>query len=151
MPYRVVCRHGYRDEVITPDLAAVIYSHVRAYPVDKARPSCSDPRPGELSATSTVVDSEPPALSEKEIAWSSAANAAEMSVSDSLSLLEAAYKHRILYIVGKQEMHIRKSRSVWRWLILQTFLFVRENSRGKIQNLKVPTDRLVEIGFVKDI
>lgn len=139
------------DEVITPDLASVMYSHLRAYLMDKRRPSCSDPRLGEFSATSTVVDGEPATLSEKAIAGGFIANAAEISALDPLSLLEAAYKHRILYIVGKQEMHVQRGRSIWRWLVLKTFLFMRENSRGKIQNLKVPTDRLVEIGFVKAI
>lgn len=139
------------DEVITPDLASVLHSHLRAYLTDKTRPLSSGPRAGEFSATSTVVDGELAISSEKGTEEGITTRTAEISGDDPVALLEAAYKHRVLYIVGKQEMHIQKRRSVGRWLVLKTFLFMRENSRGKIQNLKVPTDRLVEIGFVKDI
>lgn len=139
------------DEVITPDLAAVIYGHLKAYVVDKARPNFIASLLGGFSATSTVVDGEPISPSEKEIAAVSTTTAVNPPDHTSLELLEQAYSHRVLYVVGKEEMHIKKGGSIWRWLVLKTFLFLRENSRGKIQNLKVPTNRLVEIGFVKDI
>lgn len=139
------------DEVITPDLAAVIYSHLRAYLIDKARPATSDPRQGDFSATSTVVDEESASPSVKEISVGFTTRQAEVPEATSLTKLDRAYNHRVLYVLGNEEMHVRKGRSIWRWLVLKVFLFMRENSRGKIQNLKIPNDRLVEIGFVKDI
>lgn len=141
------------DEVISPDLAAVIYSHLKAYLVDKTRPSCPNPQPDDFSATSSAVDGELEVTGspEKEIDAGLTTSAVELPNASALELVEQAYRHRVLYVVGKEEMHIRKGASFWRLIVLKTFLFLRENSRGKIQNLKVPTDRLVEIGFVKDI
>jgi KUP system potassium uptake protein len=48
-------------------------------------------------------------------------------------------------------MNIRKESPYWRSFLLSIFLFVRHNTRSKMANLKVPIDKLVEIGFVKDI
>lgn len=44
----------------------------------------------------------------------------------------------------------------WHWLkwacrkiVLVAFLFIRDNTRSKIQSLDVEIERLVEVGFVK--
>ncbi|KAK5674366.1 hypothetical protein LTS10_012950 [Elasticomyces elasticus] len=144
--YRVVCRHGFMDEVVTPDLAAVIYHHVRQYVLDKSRGVSSPVR-----VPSPVHDAKGGDLSEKASPKSSMALEAEVPNELTLSQLQAAYDHRVLYVVGKEEMHVKQNTSIWRKLLLKTFLFMRDNTRNKMANLKVPTDRLVEIGFVKDV
>jgi KUP system potassium uptake protein len=58
---------------------------------------------------------------------------------------------QVLYVVGKEEMHVKPKTPIWRMLLLRTFLFLRDNTRTKMAQLKVPTDRMVEIGFVKDV
>lgn len=65
--------------------------------------------------------------------------------------LQQAYEHRVLYIIGKEEMHVAPNTNLWRRLLLKMFLFIRENTRNKMANVKVHTDRLVEIGFVMDV
>jgi KUP system potassium uptake protein len=35
--------------------------------------------------------------------------------------------------------------------VLETFLFIRDNTRAKIANLRLAMDRVVEVGFVKEI
>ena len=81
--------------------------------------------------------------------------------SRALASLEAAYAHQILYIIGKEEMRVTpiqsadafglKVKSVFRKVLLEAFLWLRDNTRTKIANLGVPTDRLIEVGFVKEV
>jgi KUP system potassium uptake protein len=145
--YRVVCRHGYMDEVVTSDLASIIYGHVQSYVRDKMR---FDPTT-TLSRTSTI--DEKAQIQDPEDKDSPESNVAETNIptTSTLAQLERAYNHRVLYIIGKEEMHIKRSSPLWRRVVLAIFLFLRDNSRNKVANLKVPTDRLVEIGFVKDV
>ncbi|KAK5124559.1 hypothetical protein LTR85_001776 [Meristemomyces frigidus] len=147
--YRVIVRHGYMDEVITSDLASIIYDKVRAYmiwqnarrttrqlvstPKTAAQPRSSIEKEAALDTenTSSAIDSEP--------------------VAANLVQLQRAYEHRVLYVVGKEEMAIASGTRIWRVVLLRIFLFFRENSRTKISNLKLPMDRKVEIGFVKEV
>jgi KUP system potassium uptake protein len=82
-------------------------------------------------------------------------------LSRALASLDAAYAHQILYIIGKEEMRVTpiqsttalgpKVKSVFRKVLLMAFLWLRDNTRTKIANLGVPTDRLIEVGFVKEV
>lgn len=38
-----------------------------------------------------------------------------------------------------------------RFMILETFLWIRENSHTKLADLDIDADNLVEVGFVKQI
>nr|POF04689.1 potassium transporter 19 [Quercus suber] len=161
--YRVVCRHGYMDEVITHDLAAVIYGHVRDYVLDKTRCRAASPPDHHhlgrraASPASTLDDdddntkpTDSPASS-TEKSEPAITRATEVLGPANLAQLQRAYEHRVLYIIGKEEMHVKPATALWRRIMLTIFLFVRDNTRNKMANLKVPTDRLVEIGFVKDV
>ncbi|OJJ51822.1 hypothetical protein ASPZODRAFT_22244 [Penicilliopsis zonata CBS 506.65] len=68
-----------------------------------------------------------------------------------LQSLERAYAAQVVYIVGKEQLRIRRGSGILRWLILSVFLWVRGITARKVQALNVPVDRLVEVGFVKDI
>ena len=82
-------------------------------------------------------------------------------ISKALSSLEAAYAHQVLYIIGKEEMRItpmknttgvgNKIKGMLRKVLLKAFLWIRDNTRTKIANLGVPTDRVIEVGFVKEV
>lgn len=65
--------------------------------------------------------------------------------------LEAAYEHRVVYILGKEEMFIKPKTKIPRRILLSMFLFLRDMTRSKMANVKVPTERLVEIGFIKQV
>jgi KUP system potassium uptake protein len=144
--YRLMIRYGYMDEVITPDLASIVLDQVRQHVIERnasryhnhahriiVRHEASEIQPVDPSAknaTSTSSESDTAAV---------------------LTSIDAAYAHRIVYVIGKEEMNIRKESPYWRSFLLSIFLFVRHNTRSKMANLKVPIDKLVEIGFVKDI
>ncbi|GAB7340608.1 hypothetical protein MBLNU457_7015t2 [Dothideomycetes sp. NU457] len=178
--YRVVARVGYNDEVVTPDLSAVIYEQVRKFiierdgdvgqasaetaPVDRVstdtqnrhhlrRRSVAQDDSAEI--TNTPVSS---ASSVKvpggDVSYAKAQAAEEgtvVSVNSDLTLLDEAYGHKVLYIVGKEQMKIKPGTNWIRGTLLSMFLWLRDNTRNKIANLKVPTDNLIEVGFLKEI
>lgn len=159
--YRVVARYGYMDEIVTPDLAALVYNRIRDHVLlEQSR------RHGEIPVSSTAT-SERLSAPDGTVQGTSEAEkklscvdpmASEVTLSDDgeaipteVARLQRAFEHRVLYIIGKEELHLAPTTKWWRLVLLKIFLFVRENTRNKMANLKVPTNRLVEIGFVMEI
>ena len=68
-----------------------------------------------------------------------------------LAMIQKAYDTQVLYIVGKEQMRIRAVTKIWRRVALNAFLWLRDNTRSKIANMKIPTDQLVEVGFIKEV
>lgn len=68
-----------------------------------------------------------------------------------LARLDRAFAAKILYVVGKGQMRVRTDASWGRKAVLGVFLWIRDNTRAKIANLRLAMDRVVEVGFVKDI
>jgi KUP system potassium uptake protein len=146
--YRLVVRHGYMDEIITPDLAALIVEKVRSFIIirrttkkDKMSPDAH----AELDAAQQAGSS-----SREKQAMPEADDDSD-NVSINLARLESSFAHQVLYVIGKEQMKINKTKGLWRRFLLSIFLFVRENTRTKMASLKVPTDKVVEVGFVKDL
>jgi len=68
-----------------------------------------------------------------------------------IAKLDAAYTHQILYIIGKVSMKVKPGTNLVRATLLKAFLWMRENSRTKVADLRVPGDRVIEVGFVKEV
>jgi len=157
--YRLVIKHGFMDEVISPDLAALIYEQVRKFIIRQAvqrlgaqalekegleREQEDDP----ISASSTDKGNHPHRRlnsSTVPIELQDEKTAAE------LARLDRAYAAKIMYIVGKEQMRVKRSSHIFRRACLELFLWIRENTRAKIANLRLAMDRVVEVGFVKEI
>jgi KUP system potassium uptake protein len=145
--YRLIVRHGYMDEVISPDLASLIYEKIRDHIIRRA---VDEGHSNSASVTGLdTTSTETPAASgsdddEKRVL-------AEPSIAASLDTLERAFRQEILYIIGKEQMRVKPKTNIFRAILLHTFLFLRENTRNKIASLKVQRDRVIEIGFVKDV
>ncbi|KAB5580288.1 potassium transporter-domain-containing protein [Coniochaeta sp. 2T2.1] len=170
--YRLVVKHGFMDEVISPDLAALIYEQLRKFVIRQAIY-----RAGEAALEREkieVVDGEDVAegggTAEEAEAGGSAAEAEKGSsekehippptpavaledeqAAAELARLDRAFAAKILYVVGKEQMHIRTSTPLGRRVVLGIFLWIRDNTRAKIANLRLAMDRVVEVGFVKEI
>ena len=192
--YRLVVRYGYLDEIISPNLASIIYDQVRDFIIRRGTErgpmntlSTPDPHPDHqehsppaqahirhASTAPTLANSSnveeilhvphprqmypQPAPEAKDPATSSSSSKKPQSVVQTeeivhseLSRLEEAYAHQVLYIIGKEQMKIKPGTGLGRKVLLSVFLWVRENTRTKIANLRVPTERVVEVGFVKDV
>lgn len=172
--YRLVVRHGYMDEVITPDLASLIFEKVRDHIVvraldregEKAAPAATtgaDVGNAEsLQNISKTSSKAAVAVAEKENEESAASSSnpepkqaatptSTSSTTARLTALERAYNHEVLYIIGKEQMKVTPGTNFVRKILLHAFLFLRENTRTKIASLKVPQDKVIEVGFIKDV
>jgi KUP system potassium uptake protein len=171
--YRVVVRHGYMDAVITPDLASLVCEQVRDFIIrGKQSPGpLAHPPPsadGEKNATekmfissgqadedldnaATTTQSPSSASDAGKISQEKEKEKADETILADVVKLQQAFDHKILYIIGKEEMRIKPGTKIWRNVLLRAFLWLRDNTRTKIAALGVPTDRIVEVGFVKEV
>ncbi|GFF27110.1 potassium transporter 19 [Aspergillus lentulus] len=113
--FRLIVRHGYTDEVVTPDLGILVLDQIRGF----------------LARESPSADS---ADARKET-----------------DALHRAWKSQVIYIVGKEQLRIARETNFFRRMVLMAFLWMRDASRTKIQHLNVQADRVVEVGFVKEM
>ncbi|KAF3384249.1 Potassium transporter 19 [Penicillium rolfsii] len=113
--YRLIVRHGYTDEIITPDLGILVLDLIRSFLTSRN-------------------DSRVPESDTKR-----------------LDALNRAWKSQVIYIVGKEQLKIPAKTNFVRRFFLWLFLWMRDASRTKIQHLNVETDRVVEVGFVKEM
>ncbi|KAM0454332.1 hypothetical protein ACHAPV_008411 [Trichoderma viride] len=75
-----------------------------------------------------------------------------------LETLRAAYGSQMVYILGKEAMKLKTGSSMtsrvtgfFRNFVLYIFLWMRENSRTKLADLNIDADKLIEVGFLKEI
>jgi KUP system potassium uptake protein len=182
--YRLVIRHGFMDEVITPDLSLLVYEQVRDFiirqgavrkrqptsitfplsnalsePKDDKHVSAPPPiptKPPPIPSSPPPIPSSPPPPSSSETPTDSSrpsTMADDVSVTRiaELSALQQAFTTQVLYIIGKEQMKIKPGTTLWRRVQLSMFLWLRDNTRTKIANLRVETERVVEVGFVKEV
>ena len=145
--YRIVVRHGYTDEVVTHDLCALVHEQLRNFIIREHAD-----RPVPNTGLTLPADEK---LAASGSSTSSSSVHAEHRDSDlvgaRLAAIQKAYDTQILYIVGKEQLRIRDMTRVWRRVALNAFLWLRDNTRTKIANMKIPTDQLVEVGFIKEV
>jgi KUP system potassium uptake protein len=155
--YRLVVRHGYMDEVITPDLASLVCEQVRNYIICQgtalkaniangdAAPTTIALQPREISFT--PLPREEKGYSDPEKKYQTT----EESIALDLTKLQQAFDRQVLYIIGKEQMKIKSGTGIWRKILLKAFLWLRDNTRTKVANLRVQPDRVIEMGFVKEL
>ncbi|KAL2812021.1 potassium transporter 5 [Aspergillus cavernicola] len=127
--YRLVVRYGYNDEIISEDLAGVVAGQIRVYLGQRGVPEVS------------VEESQSSGLS----------RASRGAIESALERLDSAYVHNVVYIMGKEQMKIRAKTNIFRRFVLWIFLWIRENTRGKMSSLALPVDKVIEVGFLKEI
>ena len=154
--FRITLRHGYRDEVVTPDLGMLLYEQLRKFIVREASTGPAVPfkqiapssdEPGSSSGSG-------PGLERNTSIELHQRQQRERNVRQRLDNIQAAYEDQVVYVVGKEQMRIRESRNAKDWgrkTALAAFLWLRGNTGSKVANLNVDVEKLVEIGFVKII
>ncbi|KAM0373960.1 hypothetical protein ACHAPK_003666 [Fusarium culmorum] len=122
--YRIVLRHGYMDDILTPNLAPIIVNELMTFITRGPFPPDENDMPpefrGELEALRAAEEAQTVYLMGKQT----------MRVQQAEKMGVARFFRRIA---------------------LEAFLWVRENSRTKLANLNINPDNLVEVGFVKEI
>lgn len=143
--FRLVVRHGYMDVVISSDLGILVVEQIRRFLISEAA--------GPTAASTTNNGSKAPTIATDSETGSATTHPASSSeaVQARLAALQRAYDDRVIYIVGKEQMRIKDETNFVRSVALTAFLWLRDNTRTKIQSLNVEVQRLVEVGFVKEI
>jgi len=121
--YRLTIRHGYTDNIVTPDLGRLIVEQLVLF---ITRDSSSTPENASSAEHSPEVQAE-------------------------LEIVSKAAEAQMVYVMGKEQMKIKQGTNIIRKLALLAFLWIRENSRTKMADMNIPFDNLVEVGFVKEI
>ena len=104
------------------------------------------------------------ALAEKPGLIDSSTEAPDLSAGDQnsgvtnneVAMLENAYRHKVLFILGKEELKIapiegRNPVKLLRMVLLGMYLYVRDNTRSRMANLTLPIDKVIEVGFFKEL
>jgi len=147
--YRLVLRHGYMDDVLTPDLGEVLVQQLVLHITrDYSSSSSSSSPPNSKTAGG---NNNTPAVAK------SVEHTPEVQAE--LETLSKAREDQMVYVIGKEVMKINREKErkrvvvggFFRLLVLETFLWIRENSRTKLADLDIDADSLVEVGFVKKI
>ncbi|KAL3423616.1 potassium transporter [Phlyctema vagabunda] len=121
--YRLTIRHGYMDQIVSPDLGRLMVEQLILYITRDASAAGSN--------VSSVEHSP--------------------EVQAELDAIVRAMETQLVYVMGKEQMKIRTGTNLVRRLVLDAFLWIRENSRTKMADMNIPLDQLVEVGFVKEI
>ncbi len=138
--YRLVVRHGYMDEVITPNLASLVCEQVHNFIVCQGSALKHSTTHQPASIQTREITFQPHARDEVDYSDpESKSQTTEETIAADLLKLQHAYDEQILYIIGKEQMKVEPGTKVWRKVLLHCFLWLRENTRTKIENLSVPT------------
>ncbi|WWC91458.1 potassium uptake protein [Kwoniella dendrophila CBS 6074] len=69
-----------------------------------------------------------------------------------IQILEKAFNHKVLYIIGKEQLKIDRKKNNWfKMILLWSFIWTRENTRNRIANLNLSPDGIIEVGFLTEI
>lgn len=69
-----------------------------------------------------------------------------------LRRLEEAHAQQVLFIVGKEELIIKNTGwNIAKKIFLSAFLWVRTTTNAKVTSMNLPTDKLIEVGFIREI
>jgi KUP system potassium uptake protein len=147
--YRLVVRHGYMDEVITPNLGSLVCEQVRNFIVCQTPTAQTNGDVPEVQTLTRTISFTPLERDEKKAEIKM--QTTEETIAADLAKLQHAYDRQVLYIIGKEQMKIKAGTGLVRKALLRAYLWLRDNTRTKIANLMVPTDRVIEVGFMKDV
>lgn len=153
--FRITLRHGYTDEVVTRDLGVLLYEQLRGFVIRE----CGGPN---LHSTAVTIPAPNPNDQDLEISQISSCSSSSPSAQHDeqdlarhlLAALDAAYADQVVYVVGKEQMRVRKGVGVTGWirrLTLEVFLWFREITGSRIAGLNLEVEKLVEVGFVKEV
>lgn len=155
--YRIVIRHGYNDQVVTNDLGMLLFEQVRDFIIREGiNASISRKVIVDGDGEAEKYDTNGDLADAKKQVFVTEANTGRGSfeqreVYKRLAELQKAYESQVVYVVGKEQLRLKNETSILRRVILSAFLWIRDNTRSKVQALDVAVDKLVEVGFVKQL
>jgi KUP system potassium uptake protein len=178
--YRIVVRYGYAEHAITTKLGGIVYDELRKYILTELLPdgrstAVEPPKAVEsVLGEGVAMTAEPADLSTKSGGEtpSSNSNAVESSIAQEnikhvvgtpvpvsnterdrrVQALDTAFAEQVLYIFGKEELQIPSGGyNIFKRFFLSAFLLMRNSTNEKVTSLKIPMDKLVEVGFIREL
>lgn len=147
--YRVIVRHGYKEIMVTENLGDLIYSELRKYIIHswaQQAPAIASLAPSADPSGSSAGSTRPVSPHGAEL------SAEDRKVAKRLDVLDQAYTNQIVYIVGKEALRLSKTKNnLFKRTVLEVFLWIRDNTRAKVASMRIPIEKLVEVGFVKEV
>ena len=159
--YRLMIRHGYNDHVVTPDLGSLVYHEIRKAVIHAGAKVSASSSPKSHSSVTNVTSTEN--TSEVDAGRSSGTDAiqptlgppaqaaVDAQIAQRLAALDSACMTQVVYMLGKEQLRIMHTNNFFKRAMLGIFVWIRETTRAKVASLRVPVDKLVEVGFVKEI
>lgn len=172
-------RYGYAEHAITTKLGGIVYAELRKYIMTELLPDGrSTAIEPPMAAQSVVAEPEAIGATEDLAAKkggetpSSNSNPVEsgiaqesikhvvgtpLPISDTererrLTALDTAFAQQVLYIFGKEELQIPSTGyNIFQKIFLSGFLLMRNSTNEKVTSLKIPMDKLVEVGFIREL
>lgn len=151
--YRIVVRYGYNDSVIGQDLGSILHAQLKRYiigDVGSEAPTGTSTAT-ELSRSTTTDEKERSESQEDDDRKSPMSRRPSIPVEEEVAELDRAFATREIFIIGKEQMKIKKENPIVRKVLLNIFLWIRDNTRTKIASLNVPREKVIEVGFLKEI
>jgi KUP system potassium uptake protein len=153
--YRMIIRHGYNDRIITANLGRTVYDELRKGIIDTssipahASAVSSGRSHSEYDPETEITPPQPTSAASKP---SPNIGTQQDSLDQRIAALDTAYRRQVVYIVGKEQLRLlAEKNNVFKRMILGMFIWLRENTRAKIAQMEIPVEKLVEVGFVKEI
>jgi KUP system potassium uptake protein len=164
--YRMVIRYGYAEQPMTSQLGNTVYEQLKQYIAtelsDDGRTSVIQgqiaiPTPTPAPSTEKSADANVDSLNIDEKSpdpLSSPPSPAPQNYERGrrLSRLDTAYSQQVLFIVGKEELILKDTGiNFIKRGFLNAFLWVRTTTNQKVSSMRIPTDKLIEVGFIREI
>lgn len=160
--YRLTVRHGYNDRVISAELGDVVYHKLRKaifkmvdLPTSAAPSSDRASQPESIAESSAVTGSVSTSLRVTAIPETSALDKVQINdtaIDRRIAALDSAFQKQVVYIVGKEELRLLVERNnIFKRILLGIYMWLRQNTRAKTAQMEIPVEKLVEVGFVKEI
>ncbi|EJT68235.1 hypothetical protein GGTG_14185 [Gaeumannomyces tritici R3-111a-1] len=168
--YVVVLRHGYAEDVLRPGLARDVIAALQlaimtasatapATPAGGAAPPLLTPLSQPSQPSQPSPPPPPPAVVGARAAEAeSMARELERQEDLALAELQKACRAQTVFVLGKEAMRVNKEGAgrgrawnVVRRGLLEVFLWIRDNTRTKLADLDIDVDKVIEVGFVKEI
>lgn len=160
--YRLTVRHGYNDRVISAELGDVVYHELRKaivkmvdLPTSVAPSSGKASQPESIAESSAVTSSVSTSLRVTAIPETPALDEVQMNDTATdrrIAALDSAFQKQVVYIVGKEELRLLvEKNNIFKRILLGIYMWLRQNTRAKIAQMEIPVEKLVEVGFVKEI
>jgi KUP system potassium uptake protein len=166
--YRMIIRYGYSEQAVSPQLGRIIYDELRKYITSmgqKPAPTPGDatqnpPSIEDATHTSTDMNKDESTSEDAEKGQLSAAgsisegNVAELDsqIQKRLETLDSAYRSQTIYLLGKEHLKMpERGVNIFKRFLLGVYLFMRDSTGEKVVAFRIPMNKMVEVGFIKEL